>query len=166
MRINNVHERRLDVEPERIGLFIDSLAGPDDKLWPRDKWMPMVLDQGLKPGSAGGHGPVRYRVREHLPGRRVTFQFDSEGVVSGLDGRHFFEVLERRSGCYLRHTIDADCGPADWIKWIVIVRPLHDALLEDSLDQVERELHPGRAAESSWSIWVRILRKILSRKPG
>ena len=36
--IRNVHLRVYPVPPERLAPLIDGLAGPDDRLWPHDRW--------------------------------------------------------------------------------------------------------------------------------
>ena len=34
VKVTNVHERLLPASPARVGQPLDSLAGPDDRLWP------------------------------------------------------------------------------------------------------------------------------------
>src|SRR5208283_1927217 len=104
----NVHERRLPVSIETAGRILDSLASGDDLLWPREQWPPMVLDGGLAPGSCGGHGLIVYKVSEHVPGRRVEFEFGPMARLRTFRGRHYFEVLPRGEQTILRHSIDVD----------------------------------------------------------
>ena len=59
MKIFNRHDRIIPAKKDALGSILDSLSGPEDALWPRETWPPMVLDPGLKVGAAGGHGPVR-----------------------------------------------------------------------------------------------------------
>lgn len=164
MRVYNVHERRVNAQPDTVGDFIDSLSGSDDRLWPRGKWPPMRLDSPLGEGARGGHGPVRYRVSEYIPGRRVVFQFEDSGLTSGLDGRHFFEVVPRRRFVLLRHIVDAECDMRNWLKWGLFTGPMHDALLEDALDRLETGIGGLSGKPRRWSLWVRFLRWMVARK--
>ncbi len=167
MRIHNAHERALAGSAEQVGALLDGLSGPQDRLWPKDQWPALRLDGPLRPGARGGHGPVRYAVAEHVPGRRVAFRFDDRGLTAGLEGGHRFEVLEENGTVLLRHVIEARCGLAAWLKWILIVEPLHDALLEDALDRAERWVSGHVERPARWSIRVRLLRQLLgSRKQG
>jgi hypothetical protein len=164
MKIYNRHERKILSPPDEVGSILDSLSGPMDKLWPADDWPPMKFDAILQEGARGGHGPVRYRVAEYIPGRRVVFHFDGEGLTDGLDGRHFFEVISRRDFTLIRHVVDADCKFGMWAKWRILIEPMHDALIEDAFDRVERAFHGGLVKQSRWSPWVRLLRKMKGRK--
>ena len=76
MQILNVHERSMDGPRTIASELLDGLSGPNDRLWPNDRWPPMKLDATLHVGSAGGHGPVHYRVSEYIPGTKVAFSFD------------------------------------------------------------------------------------------
>ena len=164
MKVLNIHERKLTARPESVGALIDSLSSPDDRLWPRHQWPPMEFDAPLGKDAQGGHGPVRYTVYEYVPGERVVFQFDNSGLIAGFDGRHLFEIVPRREHVMLRHVIDAECDFKYWLKWFVLVRPLHDALLEDSLDLAEQSLNIQTDKKARWSSWVRFLRWMLARQ--
>jgi len=164
MKIYNRHERRISAPPDKVGSLLDSLSGPADRLWPAADWPAMKFDAPLREGARGGHGPVRYCVTEYLPGHRVVFQFEGEGLTDGLDGRHFFEVVPRSDYTVLRHVVDADCDLRMWAKWHILIGPMHDALIEDAFDRVEQKLHGGFAKRSRWSPWVRFLRKMKGRK--
>lgn len=137
MKVSNVHERWLPAAPETVWVLLDGLGGAQDRLWPHETWPAMVLDRPLACGARGGHGPVRYAVEAYDHGRRVTFRFSDQGLLAGIDGLHFFEVEERDDGCVLRHVIDANArGLLVW-RWHLVVRPLHDALIEEALDKAE-----------------------------
>lgn len=164
MKVYNVHERRLKASPDVVGALIDNLSGPNEKLWPKGPWPAMEMDSGLRPGARGGHGPVRYRVVEYVPQRRAAFEFENTGLTAGLDGWHFFEVAPRRKGAVLRHVIDADCGFKDWLRWLVMVRPMHNALLEDALDLAQEEVEGHVAKPAKWGVSVRCIRWLVARK--
>jgi len=117
----------------------------------------MRLDRRLEIGSHGGHGPVRYRVRRHEPGREVAFEFTP---AFPLVGEHRCEVLD---GGVLVHTLEG--RPTSWLHlgWPLYFRWLHDALIEDAFDRAEAELagtewHPRRLP-----IHVRVLRSLAKR---
>ena len=158
-RIRNVHERLYAGVPgARIAPLLAALGGPGDTLWPGSDWSPMILDRPLAEGVGGGHGNVRYHCSTYLPGRLIEFTFDSvHGSV--VDGRHVFEAIPRRSGTLVRHTLDLECGFKDWVTLGVLVVPLHDAVLEQLLDNLERALTGTVRRPSRWSRWVRLARR-------
>jgi len=164
MKIDNQHERSFNVQTDSVGNILDTLSGPNDRLWPRENWPPMLLDANLKPGAKGGHGPVRYYVDEYVPGRRAIFRFDGTGLTAGLDGRHYFEIIPRNHHNVLRHVLDAECGLQAWLKWKIMIEPLHDALLEDALDRAEQALEGRISWPARWSPWVRFVRRIMAKK--
>ena len=163
MKIWNVHERRLDASPEKVGAILDTLSSDHDRLWPGDRWPPQRFDAPLGVGARGGHGPVRYAVSAYLPGRIAEFRFDGTGLTAGWDGRHLFEVLPRRSCVILRHTIDAACDPGTWLTWFFMIRPMHNALMEDALDRAEVGLRIGPKRPARWGPLVRFLRKMAAK---
>ncbi len=160
MKVLNVHERELPESAQRVGALIDTLASSEDALWPRQCWPPIAFDRPLGIGAVGGHGPIRYFVEAYRPGRSVKFRFTAP---RGFDGRHGYEV-ERcgTQSCVLRHTLQMSVrGPAI-ISWPMVFRPLHDALIEDSLCAAQASL--GHVPDlQRWSGWVRILRFALSK---
>jgi hypothetical protein len=163
MKILNVHERSMDGPRTIVSELLDGLSGPNDRLWPSDRWPPMKLDSPLHVGSAGGHGQVHYRVSEYIPGTKVAFSFDDSGLVAGMEGAHWFEVIPNGKQTVLRHVIEATCNFRTWLFWAVVVRPLHDALLEDALDRAERAVTTSSHGPSRWSLWVRFLHSLLRR---
>lgn len=64
----------------------------------------MRLDRPLDVGASGGHGPVRYVVDAHEPGRSVRFRFTDP---SGFHGHHAFTNSEvgDEVGVLLRHEL-------------------------------------------------------------
>ncbi len=156
--IVNVHERKLPASPEQVGALLDRLFGPEDCLWPAKRW-PMHRSGELRIGAACHHDDVRYTVTEYQPGQRVWFAF----TEIDLHGGHGFEVLAEEGATRLRHTLRARPRRSMRILWPLIVRPVHDALLEDLLDNAERELTGTVASPHRYSRWIRVLRAINSR---
>ena len=161
MKICNIHERIINRPINQIGLLLDSLSSSKDKLWPHEKWPPMKFDRELREGSKGGHGPIRYYVKNYKPGKRIIFEFTGP---SGFHGQHFFELeMKEPKSTIIRHTIDMKIkGPA-LISWPMLFRPLHDALIEDSFDKLETNLSLSQK-NSNWSPWVKLLRWALNRR--
>lgn len=156
--MRNVQQRPINAPAATVGALLDQVAGPDDVVWPVPAWPPLLLDAGLSAGSRGGHGPIRYAVTAHEPGRRLRFAFDRS---CGVSGTH--ELLVEPEGldrCRITHTIDARTHGAMRLLWPLAVRWLHEALTQDLLDNAER-VATGRppARPARWSRWVRLMRR-------
>ena len=159
----NVHSRAVRRDPEWLARAIDRVAESDSELWPSDCWPPLVLDRPLAIGADGGHGPIRYSVVEYEPGRRVVFRFAPE---TGLHGTHTLELLPGKPPgvTIVRHEIRASVRGRARLIWMLAVRWLHGALIEDLLDRAEFPADRRPAASADWSPWVRLLRNHESRK--
>ncbi len=164
MKIWNVHERRLYAPAKSVGAVMDTLSSRDDRLWPHDLWPPQQFDKPLGVGARGGHCPIRYAVSAYVPGRVVEYTFDGTGLTTRWDGRHLFEVIPRRSHVILRHTIDAAADPKTWLTWFFMIRPMHNALMEDAMDRAESHLGIGPKKPARWATGVRFLRRMAAKK--
>jgi len=160
MKVLNVHERELHATAEQVGALIDSLASGEDALWPKRSWPPMNLDGPLRVGARGGHGPIRYFIEEYVPGESIKFRFTGP---KGFDGFHGFDRAGTAANrAVLRHTLKMTTHGRAIFSWAVIYRPMHDALVEDSLACAEASL--GQAPRiQPWSLWGRSLRWVVSR---
>lgn len=158
MRATSVHQRRLAAPVGRVGALIDTLSSADDRLWPHQNWPAMHFDGPLAVGAAGGHAFIRYRVEEYRPGSSVTFRITGP---PGFTGIHRFDAEGDGDESVLTHTIDGAVTARFAPRWFGAVRPLHDALMEDALDNAERETTGTVAAPAPWSWWVRALRRLL-----
>jgi hypothetical protein len=117
----------------------------------------MKLGKPLGVGAAGGHGPIRYTVEAYEPGVRVVFRFSGP---AGFHGTHRYEVEKEGEGSLLRHVIEMRThGPA-LLTWPLVFRPLHDALMEDSLSKAEAALTDTPPREARWGWYVRGLRRL------
>jgi hypothetical protein len=160
--VRSVHSREFVATPAQVGALLDGLASEHDRLWPRETWPPMVLDRPLGVGATGGHGPIRYVVDDYEAGRRVRFRFLAP---EGFTGTHAFDAAEVRPGLVrLRHTIAMRVSGAGRVLWPLAIRPLHDALVEDLLDQAEAQVGGQPRNACQWSAWVRFLRGIFRRR--
>lgn len=155
MAVVNVHQRRLTVSPPEAGALIDSLAGPNDQLWPGTGWPAMEFDRSLGLGATGGHGPIRYVISQYVPGRWIRFTFTGP---RGFHGFHEYSVAVQNSQTVLWHTLAMHLRGPSRLTWPLVFRPLHNALIEDSLDRAERATTGGVARPAHWSRYVRLLR--------
>jgi len=156
--MRNVHRRELPVPADVVGPLLDRLGGPDDVLWPSPAWPAMWVDGSLAVGAEAGHDDIRYVVSAYEPGRRVEFTFHRS---CGMTGWHALEVhplgLERS---VLRHELLARPDGALMQVFVpLVIRWLHDAVLEDLLDNAERTVTGSVRRPARWSPWVRLLRR-------
>jgi hypothetical protein len=91
----------------------------------------------------------------------VRFRFDSR---LGLLGYHEFEVATRAGRTILRHRLEATPRGRARIAWPLIFRGLHDALIEDALDQAEIATSGRPVQTRGWPLRVRLLRCALRAK--
>lgn len=165
----NVHLREVAAPADRVGDLLDRLGGPSDRLWPSPAWWPVRFSgmdgDRLAVGARGGHGPIRYHVEEYERGRRVRCRFAPQ---VGLDGWHELRVDPVAAAsadaprCRLTHVISARLAtPRTRVLWPLVIRRMHDALLEDLLDRAEL-LTTGRVARPArWSRSVRFVHAVL-----
>jgi hypothetical protein len=152
----NVHQRDTAGPLAEATRLFNTLASPRDQVWPADRWPALRLDNGLAIGSAGGHGPIRYRVTDLTPGRRVRFAMQPASLVQGW---HELTLTGLPSGAVRwRHELQAE--PITLLTRLIV--PLHDALLEDLLDQVQARLAGVPLQRRTLSRRVRLLRAIIA----
>jgi hypothetical protein len=98
--------------------------------------------------AGGGHGPIRYEVVEHQPGCLARFRFLSP---TQLVGEHAYELNTHGTAPVLRHVLRARAeGRMRW-QWPLLVKPLHDALIEDSLDRAVATVSATTYKPERWS---------------
>lgn len=154
--VHNAHEREIAAPIEEVGRLIDSLASTNDSLWPHEHWPPMRLNGELGVGASGGHGPVRYFVTAYDPGRRIEFQFTGP---TGFNGHHsFIATSSAGNTTLLRHELVLSPKGVARLTWPLFFRPMHDALVEESLDRAEHRFSTSPCTPHRRSLWVRALR--------
>ncbi len=160
MKVLNQHKRIISYPLSEVGPILSTLATDNDLLIANDKWPRMKLDKGLQVGSEGGHGPIKYFVTDYQAQKSITFQFD----MKGFNGFHKFQLtVSDKDKTELLHIIDMSTTGIATVKWALVIRWLHDAYIEDAFDKVENYFL-GSQKVSKWSLWVRILRKVLTPK--
>jgi hypothetical protein len=119
----------------------------------------MAFDRPLGVGAQGGHGPIRYFVETYTPGVAIRLRFTGP---KGFNGFHEYDTITvPGEPVILRHTIRMTTHGLARLSWPLIYRPLHDALLEDSLARAQHSL--GLSPEiRGWSFWTRLLRRLVS----
>jgi hypothetical protein len=160
VKVINIHKREISQPKSELANLFKTLATDNDMMIATDKWPPMKLDKGLQVGSKGGHGPIKYFVTDCRPGTSITFQFD----LKGFDGFHKFEIAETGANkTQLIHIIDMTTSGLATLKWVLAIRWLHDAYIEDAFDKVENHFTNNKK-RSEWTLWVKFLRKIMKPK--
>ncbi|MFT4762320.1 MAG: hypothetical protein ACI9XO_000352 [Paraglaciecola sp.] len=159
MKVLNIHSRTIAQPKERILELISTLATKEDKVWPQEKWPPMRFKNGVVIGSKGGHGPIRYSIKDKKQDGTIVFQFYNP---KGFNGIHKFEISSiDAQTTEITHTIDMETAGTGTLKWIIGVKALHDALAEDALDKVENHFSQNKK-QTEWSVCVKFLRKMLA----
>ena len=160
MKVINIHKRQISQPKTELAKLFKTLASDNDMMLAIDKWSPMKLDKGLQVGSKGGHGPIKYFITDYQPDNSITFQFD----LKGFDGFHKFEIVETElNKTQLTHIIDLTTSGSATLKWALAIRFLHDAYIEDAFDKVENHFTIEKK-KSEWTLWVKVLRKIMKPK--
>ncbi|MGA4842497.1 DUF2867 domain-containing protein [Streptomyces sp. G45] len=154
--VRNEHEREIASPAEVVGALFDRLSAPDDPVFPTPAWPAMTFDGPLAVGADGGHGPVRYRVTAYEPGRRVRFDFtDASGGFHELT----VEPLGERR-CRVRHVLETEPKGMDRLLWPTVIRPVHDTMVEEVLDNAERAATGTCARPVHWTPRVRLLNRL------
>ncbi|MEZ4237083.1 MAG: hypothetical protein R3F59_13200 [Myxococcota bacterium] len=94
-------------------------------------------------------------MEDYAPGRRVVYRFTRP---AGYDGGHRIDVHDTPEGTRLEHRLEMRARGWARLTWPLVYRPLHDALLEDALDQAEAAVTGQPMRPRRWSPWVRALR--------
>lgn len=159
MKVINIHTRILNQPKRKISDLLETLSFKNDKMFPIEKWPRMKLNEGLKIGSMGGHGPIGYIVQKYFIGTLIEFKFTKP---SGFKGIHRFDITALdHNKTEIKHTIEMETSGTGTAIWLFAVRWLHDALLEDSFDKVENHFLTEKK-KTEWNIWVKILRTALN----
>lgn len=156
LNVRNLHHRKLENDPRNAQL-INQLASGDDVLWAHERWMPMKFDRPLQVGARGGHGSIRYDIESYTIGQGIRFRFTAP---RGFDGWHGFTL--EPNGLIRHELICKVSGRAIWL-WLLI-RPIHDAVIEDCFDKAQAFASAQTLKPRTWSLWVQFLHRISPRE--
>ncbi|QDQ11078.1 DUF2867 domain-containing protein [Streptomyces spectabilis] len=159
--VRNEHERVVEAPAGAVGALLDRLSAPDDPLFPTPAWPAMAFDGPLAVGAAGGHGPVRYRVAAYEPGRGV--RFDLTDPSGGFHELTVEPLGERR--CRVRHVLETRPKGLERLLWPTVIRPVHDTMVEELLDNVERAATGTCARPARWTPRVQLLNRLAWARP-
>ncbi|MGB5417267.1 hypothetical protein [Algibacter sp.] len=161
MNVVNIHKRHINQPKADVVRLIKTLSKKEDKVWPNDNWPPMRFKNGLKVGEKGGHGIIRYEVEAFFPERLIVFKFLQP---KGFNGIHKFEIEEINANTTLvtHSIIMKTMNFMTTLKWVLAIRWLHDALIENAFDTIENNSLEIKK-HTTWSIWVEFLRFILKK---
>ncbi len=164
MKLVNHHHRDFAYPLELITEKLSSLGSDNDLLWPHQYWPRMKFDKTPQVSAVGGHGLIPYRISIYQPQQQIRFQFEG---LPGIKGYHEFVVTNvSQHCCRLSHDVQAELSLIGMRNWYLLIAPLHNALIEDLLDQLESELS-GACVQQKWSLRVRLMRRLfLVNKPS
>ncbi|HVS26029.1 MAG TPA: SRPBCC family protein [Burkholderiales bacterium] len=159
MQVLNIQARALNAPPVEVGKLIDSLASREDRLWPNYSWPRMEFDRPLSVGATCCHGPIRYFIEAYAPGQSIRFRFLGPKGFNGFHGYDIFATANNKA--VLRHTLELTTHGRAIVTWLLAFRPMHDALIEDSLARAEASLGLVPSVHA-WSPWVKLLRWVIA----
>lgn len=158
MNVLNIHTREIAQPAEKVAALLDTLSTRNDRIWPNEKWPAIRFKDGLVEGAQGGHGFIRYFIKKYDSASLIEFQFMPP---TGLVGVHRFEIIALSTKkSLIQHTIDAKTTGMAKVLWPIMIRPLHDALIEDAFDNIQSQFNIS-FQKQQWSLLVRFWRFIL-----
>lgn len=161
MRVVNSHKRNIAQPYEKVCELFKTLATTDDKIWPVNNWPAIRFIDGLKIGSRGGHGRIRYAVVAFEDGNHVRFKFTKPKGFVGTHELTLKPVSENVSE--IQHIIKMNTDFQAGLLWVFVIRWLHDALIEEAFDTLENYFSEEKK-EPKYNLWVRLLRSYYKRK--
>ncbi|MCZ8156390.1 MAG: hypothetical protein O9264_09755 [Leptospira sp.] len=157
MNVTNVHVREFARSRDAVWEKLRLLSTKTDPVWPHENWPRMILYPNLSQGAKGGHGPIRYTVEEILEHKEIKFRFLKP---KGFDGYHLLKLEGNDEASTLIHEIRMETNFVGSVVWLVVIKHLHDALIEDAFTKLEGSLQLSQK-KMEWNLWVKMLRLIL-----
>lgn len=136
MRIQVIHERRVDRPPRAVFADLEAMGTAGDRIWPSRK-MPFVRTPG--PMAVGvtreSHGPIRALLDTYEPEHAIVWR----STVAFVTGTHGFRVSPLPDGASLvAHDLTGDVpwwfAPV-WRAWMA---PAHDRIVSAMLERLSR----------------------------
>lgn len=161
MEVINNHKRIIHQPKEKVSQLFKSLATNDDQIWPSKNWPAMRFKDGLKIGSKGGHGRIRYTIIAFETGNHIKFQFTKP---DGFNGTHELSIKAiSEDASEIAHNITMHTNLKASFLWVFVIRWLHDALIEEAFDTIENNFSEEKKT-STYNFWVNLLRSYYKRK--
>ena len=155
LKVLNIHNRIIDRPIQSIADALGTLSKENDRVWPFEKWPAMRFKEDIGIGAKGGHGPIKYTIEKYNPTKEIQFRFTKP---KGFDGIHKLELKEcSDQKTEIIHTIDIKTSKKATLQWLLFIRQLHNALIEDAFDKLENNLTDNRQ-QTQWNLWVKTLR--------
>lgn len=152
MVMRNVVQRVIPAGVDTVGAQLDQI----ERHWPAPPWPALHLDHGLAIGSPGRHGPISYHVESFAPGRRTRWVFTPD---VGLAGYNEFSVREGGPGqAVITDELTGRLHGRMVLVWPVGLRWLHEALINDLFDNIERAATGRVRRPRRHNVWVRTIR--------
>jgi len=161
LKVLNIHKRTINQPKDKVTELLKTLSTENDRIWPKEKWPEMKFKEGIQIGAKGGHGPIRYTTEKYNPNEIIQFRFSKP---NGFNGIHKFEIKELdKEKTEIKHTIDMNTEGKGTLIWTFAICSLHNALIEDGFEKLENNFSDNRKS-TEWNIWVKFLRKQISKK--
>ncbi|OUR99028.1 hypothetical protein A9Q86_13250 [Flavobacteriales bacterium 33_180_T64] len=161
MRVINNHKRILKQSKDDVSKVFKTLGTPEDKIWPYENWPAIKFKEGIKHGSKGGHGRIRYTIIKFEEDNSIKFRFYEP---EGFNGTHEFKIKSiDHITTEISHVIQMKTTIKASFFWVFVIRWLHDALIEEAFDKVENHFST-KIKTTKYSFWVIFLREIYKRK--
>ncbi len=156
MQVRNEHRRVINLSLEETRQLFATLASENDRWWPHEEWPAMFFKEGKKVQSYGGHGIIRY-FTNHTSTDAIEFTFKRP---KGFHGVHGFKLTQKsESQTEVFHYIHMQAKDSGLLKWVLAIRPLHDALMENCFDKLEG-LRNDDTKKMPYSMYVRLIRRL------
>jgi hypothetical protein len=161
MQVINIHKRTIHQPKKKVVQLFKTLATSEDLIWPYENWPAIRFKDGLRIGSKGGHGRVKYTIVEFVDGEYIKFQFSKPEGLIGFHGLKIDAIDQNKTE--ISHVINANTSFKTTFLWVFVIRWLHDALIEDAFDKVEN-YYLSDKKEIHYNLWVKLLREVYKRK--
>lgn len=161
MKAINIHSRTIGQPMAKVSQLFKTLATQEDLIWPYENWPAIRFKDGLRVGSHGCHGRIRYTIIDFREGEYIKFQFTKP---EGFNGTHELKISEiDKNTTEITHEIRMKTTFKASLLWIFVIRWLHDALIEEAFDKVENHFQNNKK-KTTYNFWVKQLRTYYKRK--
>jgi hypothetical protein len=142
-----------------LNAIIDTFADDDSILWPVEVWPRDRFESKLALNACGGHGGTRYSVAEYVPGHFLKFEFT---FPKSYHGFHSFRLTQVKNQQWLlEHNTFIKTNVWKWFLWVMLISPVHNALIQDAFDKAEKYASTNLLFLSKWPLRVYFIRHLL-----